>query len=86
VLLVLGLLVVPAASATALTTRPSVGLVLSVGLALVTVWAGLAAAYFTDRPVGFWVTSVGFVGYLLARTAAAVRGRWTRRPRMTGAA
>lgn len=80
VLLVLGLLVVPAASATALTPRPSVGLVLSVGLALVTVWAGLAAAYFTDRPVGFWVTSVGFVGYLLARSAAAVRGRWTRRP------
>jgi zinc/manganese transport system permease protein len=79
VLLVLALLVVPAATASALTARPSVGLVLSVGLALVTVWAGLAAAYFTNRPVGFWVTSVGFAGYVLARGTASVRGRWTRR-------
>ena len=74
VLLVLALLVVPAASVSALTARPSLGLVLSVGLALVTVWAGLAAAYFTNRPVGFWVTSVGFAGYVLARGVAAVRG------------
>ena len=79
VLLVLALLVVPAASATALTARPSLGLALSVGLALLTVWTGLAAAYFTNRPVGFWVTSVGFAGYVLARGAAAVRGRWHRR-------
>jgi zinc/manganese transport system permease protein len=78
VLLVLALLVVPAATASALTARPSLGLALSVGLAVATVWAGLAAAYFTNRPVGFWVTSAGFVGYVLARGAAALR----RRPRM----
>ena len=79
VLLVLALLVVPAASASALTARPSAGLVLSVLLALGTVWAGLAAAYFTNKPVGFWVTSVGLAGYLLARGGAAIRGRWARR-------
>jgi zinc/manganese transport system permease protein len=79
VLLVLALLVVPPASASALTARPSAGLVLSVLLALGTVWAGLAAAYFTNKPVGFWVTSVGFAGYLLARGVAAVRGGWARR-------
>jgi zinc/manganese transport system permease protein len=79
VLLVLALVVVPAATASALTARPSVGLVLSVGVALGAVWAGLAAAYFTNRPVGFWVTSVGFSGYVLARGVAGVRGRQSRR-------
>jgi zinc/manganese transport system permease protein len=47
-------------------------------LAWFAVWAGLAAAYFTDRPVGFWVTTVGFAGYVLARGVTAVRSR---RPR-----
>jgi zinc/manganese transport system permease protein len=75
VLLVLALIVVPAATASAVTARPALGLTLSVGLALATVWAGLAAAYFTNRPVGFWVTSVGFAGYVLARAGAAVRNR-----------
>ena len=79
VLLVLALVVVPAATASALTARPSVGLALSVALAVGTVWAGLAAAYFTNRPVGFWVTSVGFAGYVLARGVAAVRRRQSRR-------
>jgi zinc/manganese transport system permease protein len=79
VLLVLALLVVPAASASALTARPAAGLALSVALALATVWVGLAAAYFTDRPVGFWVTSVGFAVYAAARAQAAARGRWSRR-------
>jgi zinc/manganese transport system permease protein len=78
VLLVLALVVVPAATASVLTARPSAGLVLSVGLAWFAVWAGLAAAYFTDRPVGFWVTTVGFAGYVLARGVTAVRSR---RPR-----
>ncbi len=76
VLLVLALLVVPAATASALTARPAAGVVLSVAVALATAWGGLAAAYFTNRPVGFWVTSVGFTGYVLARGTAAVRGRW----------
>src|SRR5205085_7435698 len=60
VLLVLALVVVPAATASAVTARPALGLALSVGFALGTVWAGLAAASFTNRPVGFWVASVGF--------------------------
>jgi zinc/manganese transport system permease protein len=79
VLLVLALVVVPAATASVLTPRPSTGMVLSVGSALITVWAGLAAAYFTDRPVGFWVTTVGFAGYVLARALAAARNGLARR-------
>ena len=79
VLLVLALVVVPAATASVLTARPSAGLALSVGFALCTVWGGLAAAYFTDRPVGFWVTTLGFAGYVLARGVALVRSLLLRR-------
>lgn len=78
VLLVLALMVVPAATASVLTARPAAGLLLSVAFALGTVWAGLAAAYFTDRPVGFWITTVGFVGYVLARGVAVTRTRTAR--------
>lgn len=79
VLLVLALVVVPAATASILTARPSVGLALSVGFALAAVWIGLAGAYFTDRPVGFCVTTVGFAGYVLARLVAAAGQRHRRR-------
>lgn len=79
VLLVLALVVVPAATASLLTARPSLGLLLSVVFAVGTVWAGLAAAYFTDRPVGFWVTTVGFSGYVLARAVSLVEARRSRR-------
>jgi len=79
VLLVLALVVVPAATASLLTARPSLGLILSVGFALGTVWGGLAAAYFTDRPVGFWVTTVGFSGYVLARGVSLIETRRSRR-------
>lgn len=79
VLLVLALVVVPPATASLLTARPSTGLALSVAFALVAVWGGLAAAFFTDRPVGFWVTTVGFAGYVLARGAAGLRSHRLRR-------
>jgi zinc/manganese transport system permease protein len=66
-LLVFSLLVTPAATAQQLTTRPIVGIALSVAIALVVTWLGLAVAYFSIYPVGFYVTSIAFGAYLLAR-------------------
>ena len=37
--------------------------------ALLTIWLGLAIAYFSVYPVGFYVTTIGFVIYLLARVS-----------------
>ncbi|HEX3561875.1 MAG TPA: metal ABC transporter permease [Solirubrobacterales bacterium] len=75
-LLVFALLVTPAATAQQLTTRPALGLVLSALIALVVTWIGLAVAYFSPYPVGFWVTSFSFGLYVLVRIAAAgLRGR-----------
>jgi zinc/manganese transport system permease protein len=66
-LLVFALLVVPAATAQAITARPVASAALSVGLAVTTTWIGLTIAYFTDYPIGFTITSVAFAGYLATR-------------------
>jgi zinc/manganese transport system permease protein len=72
VLLVFALLVCPAASAQALTARPVAGLGLSVAFALATCWLGLGLAYYSPYPVGFFVASVAFALYLLARLIQAL--------------
>jgi zinc/manganese transport system permease protein len=66
-LLVFALLVTPAATAHRLTSRPARGIVVSVAIALAVTWAGLALAYYTVYPVGFYVTSLSFALYVLVR-------------------
>jgi zinc/manganese transport system permease protein len=78
VLLVFALLVAPAASAQALTTRPLQSLLLTVALGLAIVWLGLGFAYFSTYPAGFFVTTVAFAVYMLARLSAAARARLRR--------
>ena len=58
-LLVFALLVLPAATAQALTARPARSLTLAVALALAVTWLGLAVAYFSTYPIGFWITTRG---------------------------
>lgn len=72
-LLVFALLVAPAAAAQQLTMRPVAGLALSVAFGLVTIWLALAIAYFTVYPIGFYVTTIGFALYLIARLTSARR-------------
>jgi zinc/manganese transport system permease protein len=74
-LLVFALLVTPAAAAQQLTVRPDLALALSVAIGLVVVWVGMGIAYFSDYPVGFYVTSIAFGAYLAARAARWVRPR-----------
>ena len=73
-LLVFALLVTPAATAHRLTARPGLGIALSVALALAVTWLGLALAYFSIYPVGFYVTSLSFALYLFVRVATTVAG------------
>ena len=83
VLLIFALIVAPAAIAERFTTRPSRGVLLSAGLAVLFTWAGLTIAYYIPYPVGFFISTIAFWSYLVARTvsAFAVR-RATVRPRM----
>lgn len=62
-LLVFALLVMPSGAAQQLTPRPVLGIALSVALAVLVGWLGLAIAYFSPYPAGFWITTVGFAVY-----------------------
>ena len=81
-LLVFALLVMPAASAQALTARPLAGLALTVALGVGVSWIGLSLSYFSPYPAGFFITTIAFGVYLLARllAAAAARARRARAP------
>jgi zinc/manganese transport system permease protein len=74
-LLVFALLVTPAATAHLITSRPFVGVALSVGLAVGVTWLGLALAFFSVYPVGFFITSLAFAAYILARVGRALVAR-----------
>ena len=74
VLLVFALLVMPAASAQAVTARPGLSLALTVAIGLVVVWLGLGIAYFSVYPAGFFVTSISFAIYVGVQVGAWVRG------------
>jgi zinc/manganese transport system permease protein len=74
-LLVFALLVTPAATAHQLTSRPALGIALSVAIALAVTWLGLALAYFSIYPVGFYVTSLSFALYVLVRVARVLARR-----------
>ncbi|WP_411129988.1 metal ABC transporter permease [Streptomyces sp. x-19] len=65
-LLVFALMVIPAATAQTLTARPAASLAVAVALALAATWSGLTAAYYSPYPLGFFVTTFAFAGYLLA--------------------
>jgi len=73
VLLIFALLVTPGAIAQQLSARPALAVALSVLFALLFTWAGLAVAYFTPYPVGFFVTTFAFGAYGLVRLIRALR-------------
>ena len=74
-LLVFALLVTPAATAHQITSRPAFGIALSVAIALAVTWLGLALAYFSVYPVGFYVTSLAFAVYIVVRLARVLARR-----------
>jgi zinc/manganese transport system permease protein len=75
-LLVFALLVMPAAAAQRLTVRPGSGVALSVVLALAITWLGLAAAFFSPYPIGFWVSTFGFATFVAAGALQGPVDRW----------
>ena len=71
-LLLLGLLTAPAAAAIRLTTRPSRGIALSAGLAILATWAGLAFSYAVpSAPPSFAIVGAATVVYGLASLRAS---------------
>jgi zinc/manganese transport system permease protein len=67
VLLMFALLVLPAAAAQHLTSRPSRALGLAVVLAVAYVWAGLIVGYLLPYPPSFFITTFAFVTFIVVR-------------------
>ena len=66
VLLVFALMVGPAATAQLCTARLWPGIGLAAGFAVLTAWAALALAFYTDWPTSVWITALSGGGYLAA--------------------
>jgi zinc/manganese transport system permease protein len=71
--LIFSLMIAPAGTARTLTNDPIRALGLSVVIALLIVWASIAAAYETNWPIGFYVGVLGAATYVLTRS-----WRWQR--------
>jgi len=74
-LLMFSLMIGPPAAARALTSRPVLAMILSVVIALVTVWAAIAASYLYNWPIGFFVGTLAALAYGIGRTWTAWRYR-----------
>jgi zinc/manganese transport system permease protein len=74
-LLIFSLMIGAPAAARSFTDRPPRALLLSVALALATVWAAIALSYSTNYPVGFFVGCSAAVLYAMGRAWAAIRRR-----------
>jgi zinc/manganese transport system permease protein len=72
-LLMFSLMTGPPAAARYLTSRPVLAMALSVAIALITVWAAIAASYLYNWPVGFFVGTLAALSYGAGRTWAAWR-------------
>jgi zinc/manganese transport system permease protein len=72
-LLIFSLMIGPPAAARSLTSRPVLAMVLSVVIALITVWLAIAASYLYNWPIGFFVGALGAVAYGAGRAWAAWR-------------
>jgi zinc/manganese transport system permease protein len=72
-LLMFSLMIGPPAAARSLTSRPGLAMALSVAIALITVWAAIAASYVYNWPIGFFVGALAALSYGLGRGWAGWR-------------
>jgi zinc/manganese transport system permease protein len=79
-LLVFSLMVGPPAAARLLARGPLNAALMSVALALVTAWAAIAASFFSNWPVGFFVGTFAAFWYLAGRLAARLGWPHVSRP------
>lgn len=86
VLLSFAVTVTPAAVAMRLAKRPLTAVLISVGVALFGVWAGIFVAFYENAPASFFIVIIVFLIYLAVRAVLpaiqSVRGRLRTRRRL----
>jgi zinc/manganese transport system permease protein len=75
-LLVFSLMIGPPATARFVTDQPALAMALSGALGLVTVWVSIAASFWSNWPIGFFVGTFAVIWYVLGRSLV----RWRRSP------
>ena len=80
VLLVLTLVITPAAAAQRLTVRPGLAILLSIAIALLATEGGILLSLAQPWPTSFFISSISFAAYLLARIVEATRERRRSQP------
>jgi zinc/manganese transport system permease protein len=83
-LLIFSLLISPAAAARAFTSNPLTAMMLSVLIALGTVWAAIALSFLSNLPIGFFVGTIGAGTYATGRGWVAWRRTRDASPRRSG--
>jgi zinc/manganese transport system permease protein len=73
VLLVLTLVITPAAAAVRLTARPAIGLLLSIAIAFVAAEGGILLSLLHPYPTSFFISSISFAAYVVARATGKRR-------------
>lgn len=79
-LLIFSLMIGPPAAARSVTSRPLAAMALSAAVALVTMWAAIAASCLCNWPVGFFVGTLAALSYGAGRAWAARRRARADRP------
>ncbi|MFW0108626.1 metal ABC transporter permease [Rothia sp. P7181] len=82
-LLVLALLITPAAAALQLSANPLKALALSILFAEISIVGGIMLALAGSLPISPYVTSISFILYLISRVISAVRRRYSGSGRRT---
>ena len=82
VLLVLTLVITPAAAAQRLTGRPALALLLSVAIALVSTEGGILLSLAKPWPTSFFISAISFAAYVAARLVDWSRSRRPRPSRL----
>jgi zinc/manganese transport system permease protein len=78
VLLIFALMVTPAATAVQLTKRPVLALIVSVAVALFSIWSGLFIAWYVQYPPSFFIVTISFALYAAVRGSFALSNRLVR--------
>ncbi|NNN21684.1 MAG: metal ABC transporter permease [Acidimicrobiales bacterium] len=73
--LIFTLLISPAAAARSFTSKVPVAIMISVSLALITVWVSIALSYWTNYPVGFFVGACGAAIYASGRIYRSIQSK-----------
>ncbi|MDN6069969.1 MAG: metal ABC transporter permease [Lactococcus plantarum] len=75
-LLAFSLIIMPSAGSIYLSSNPKYVLLLSIISSILVFWLSILLGYFSGWPIGFFVSAVGMLWYLFARSYQLLKNKW----------